>query len=272
MSRPRPWSRAFAVFVGLVSVVFLSQAAWRGTPLFTAVLTPPRVSLFGSLAKLAPQLLGSVFAARCASRYGAGNAARTAWLLLSAWLGCWFAGQLVLVIYDRLLGVAAPVPSFGDLFFTAGYVFVILGLFTFVAAYRKSGFAVGSAREDALIALGACVAFGALAWFVLVPVALAPTTIGERAINVGYPLLDLITLIPALVLLRITLGFRGGGVWRVWGALLAGILFATGGDIVFTDFTPANLDAIGPFADLLFILGYSFCAYGMRLQYELMAD
>jgi hypothetical protein len=29
---------------------------------------------------------------------------------------------------------------------------------------------------------------------------------------------------------------------------------------------------IGPFADLFYVLGYSFCAYGMRLQYELVAE
>ena len=82
----------------------------------------------------------------------------------------------------------------------------------------------------------------------------------------------LLALIPALVLFRITIGFRGGQVWLAWGALLAGIVFAMGGDIVFSDISPAHVEAIGPLADLLFILGYSFCGFGMRLQYELAAE
>jgi hypothetical protein len=272
LSRARSSSRPFAVFVGAVAVLFLAEQFGRTTPLFRDVLTRSRLGLLASFVKLAPQLLGSVFGARCAARYAKENPARRAWILMSAWLGCWFAGQLVLSSYDPVFGVPAPVPSLGDLFFAAGYAWVILGLFAFVNAYRRSGFAPGSAREDALIALGACAVFALLGYVVLLPIAVAPTPIGERIVNVGYPVLDLATLIPALVLLRITISFRGGRVWRVWAALLAGILFATGGDIVFADLTPAHVDAIGPLADLLFILGYSFCAYGLRLQYELVAD
>ncbi len=191
---------------------------------------------------------------------------------MSAWLGCWFLGQTVLAAYETVLDTQAPTPSLGDLFFIVGYGFVIAGLFTFAAAYRASGFAVGTLREHLLVALGACIVFGTIGYVVLVPVATAPTPLGERLVSVGYPLLDLVTLIPALVLLRIAFGFRGGGVWRVWAALLTGILFATSGDIVFADLTPTHVEAIGPLADLLFILGYSFCAYGMRLQYELTAE
>ena len=190
MSRARSSSRAFAVFVGAVAVLFLAEQFGRTTPLFRDVLTRSRLGLLASVAKLAPQLLGSVFGARCAARYAKENPARRAWILMSAWLGCWSAGQLVLSSYDPVLGVPAPVPSLGDLFFAAGYAWVILALFAFVTAYRRSGFAPGSARQDALIALGACAVFGLLGYVVLLPIAVAPTPIGERIVNVGYPLLD----------------------------------------------------------------------------------
>lgn len=272
MSRARLSTQVFYVFVGFVTVLYLAQHFGRATHLFTDVLTPTRVAFFGSFAKLAPQLLGCIYAARCAAQYGKGNAARTAWILMSAWLGNWFAGQLVLVIYERILNVPAPIPSLGDVFFTAGSAIVIVALSTFIRTYRASGFAVGGARELALIALGACAVFSVAAYVFLVPVALAPTPFAQRLVNVGYPLLDLATLIPALVLLRIAVRFRGGSVWRVWGALLAGILFATGGDLVFSDFSPVYVPTLAPIADLLFILGYAFCAYGMKLQYELVTE
>jgi hypothetical protein len=272
MSGARRWSRPVLVYFGVITVFFLAQQLGRKTHLFTDIITPQRIAPFGSLAKLAPQLLGSVFAWLCASRYEKGNSARRAWIFMSAWLGCWFLGQVVLAGYENLLHRAAPVPSLGDVFFTAGYVFVILALFAFVSAYRASGFAVGSTRELASIALGACAVFALVGYEVLVPVATAKTPGRERLVTVGYPVLDLIALIPAIVLFRITIAFRGGQVWRVWAALLAGILFAMGGDVVFSDLTPAHVEAIGPLADLLFILGYSFCGYGMRLQYELVAE
>jgi hypothetical protein len=272
VSRAGLFSRVFYVFVGIVTVLYLAQDFGRGTHLFTDVLTPSRVAFFGSVAKLGPQLLGCVYAARCAQHYGKGNAARRAWVLMSAWLGSWFAGQLVLVTYERILAVPAPIPSLGDVFFTAGSAFVIVALSTFIRAYRASGFAVGSASELMLIAVGACAVFGVAAYVFLVPAALAPTPFAERLVNVGYPLLDLATLIPALVLLRIAVRFRGGRVWPAWGALLAGILFATGGDLVFSDFSPTDIPTLAPIADLLFILGYSFCAYGVKLQYELVTE
>ena len=272
MSRVRPWSRVVLVYFGAVTLFLLAQQLWRHNPLFTEVLTPRRIGPFSSLAKLVPQLLGSVFAALCARSYERGNAARRAWTLMSAWLGAWFLGQLVLATYENVLHVPAPVPSLGDLLFTAGYVFVILALFAFVSAYRASGFAVGSPRELAAIALAACAVFAVVGYVVLLPIALARRPGGEWLVSIGYPVLDLVALIPSLVLFRITVAFRGGRVWRAWAALLAGILFAMGGDLVFSDLTPANTEATGPLADLLFILGYSFCGYGMRLQYELVAE
>jgi hypothetical protein len=274
MSGARKWSRPVLIYLGIVTGFFFAQKLGRQTHLFTDVITPRRILPFGSLAKLAPQFLGSVFGWLCAGRYESGSSARRAWMLMGAWLGCWFLGQLVLSGYANLLQRAAPVPSFGDLFFTAGYVFVILALFAFISAYRASGFAVGSARELAAIALGACAVFGAVGYEVLGPAATAAVKApgAESLVTVGYPVLDLITLIPAIVLFRITFAFRGGQVWRVWAALLAGILFAMGGDIVFSDLTAAHVEAVGPLAELLFILGYSFCGYGMRLQYELVAE
>jgi hypothetical protein len=113
--------------------------------------------------------------------------------------------------------------------------------------------------------------FAVIGYATLVPIAMANAPFAERLVNVGYPLLDLVALIPTLVLLRITLRFRGGQVWRVWGVLLVGILCAMGGDVLFADTSSENAQKIGPLADLAFTLGYALCAYGARLQFELVA-
>jgi hypothetical protein len=262
----------FALFVGAVTVLYVLQDVARDSYAFTAILTPGRVGVFGSLAKMAAQVAGAVYAARCAARYEKGNPSRGGWILMSASLGGWFAGQVVLAGYERVFGFDAPVPSLGDAFFFLGYVSLIAALWTFVRAYRRSGFAAGSGSQDGLLALGACAVFAVVGYVVLVPVAIAPTPLAERAVNVGYPVFDLLTLIPALVLLRITLGFRGGGVWHVWAALLAGIVFWTVADIVFADVTPAHVAAVGPLVDLTTILGYAFGARGTWLQYRMLTE
>ncbi len=269
---PRTSTRVVAAYVTFVTLFFLAQFEWHEASFFREVLTDPRVHPVIHLGKLVPQVLGAVWAGQCARHYGQGTAARRSWWMMSAWLGCWGAGQLGLAYYVVVVHAPPPVPSIADVFFFLGYGFVILALFGFVSAYRASGFATGGgARESVSITVVLCAVFAVVGARVLLPIAVAPTALSERLVNVGYPAIDLVTLIPAAILLAITLRFRGGQVWTVWAALLAGIGFATGGDILFADTSPENAFSLGPLADLTFTVGYTLCAYGARLQHELVS-
>jgi len=268
-ARPRTSTWILAVFTAVVTVLFSVQQYGRLTHQFADLLSDERVAPFGSLAKLVPQLLGCVYAALSVRHHAKGGAARPAWILLSACQGAWFVGQVILATYYFVWHIS-PVPSAADPIFTLGSVLLFIALTKFASVYRATGFAVGSMREHMTIALGVGAVLAVLGSWLLVPRALAAAPLAERIVDIGYPVLDLAALIPAVVLLRITIRFRGGEVWRVWGALLAGIVFLTGADIVFSDSTAAYVDKMGPIADLLFILGYAFCAYGARLQYELV--
>ena len=261
-----------SVYGAFVVLFYLAQFRWHQAPLFHDVLTDARVHPFIHLGKLTPQVLGAWWAWQCARHHEAGSAARRTWGWMSAWLASWAAGQLCLAVYVVFVRTSPPVPSVGDGFFFLGYGFVIAALVGFVRAYRSSGFATGAAgpRESLVIAACLCAVFAVVGREVLLPIALAGTPLSERLVNVGYPAVDLVTLIPAAILLAITLRFRGGQVWRVWAALLAGIGFATGGDTLFADTSAQNAQLIGPLADLTFTLGYLLCAYGARLQYELV--
>jgi hypothetical protein len=268
----RTSTRVVAVYATFVTVFFLAQFQWHEAPLFRDVLTTARVHPLIHAGKLLPQVLGAIWAGQCARHYGEGTAARRSWWMMSAWLACWGAGQLVLATYVVVIHTPPPVPSIADALFFLGYAFVIVALFGFVSAYRASGFATGGGvRESAVITAVLCAVFAVVGAQVLLPIWVAPTPLSERLVNVGYPAVDLVTLIPAAIVLAITLRFRGGQVWRVWAALLAGIGFATGGDILFADTSPGNALALGPLADLTFTLGYTLCAYGARLQRELVS-
>ena len=261
-----------AIYASVVVVFYLAQFHWRESPLFQGVLSDERVHPFIHLGKLAPQVLGAWWASRCAAHHEKGSAARRTWRWMSAWLASWALGQLGLASYVVFVHALPPVPSVGDAFFFLGYGFVIVALFGFVRTYRASGFATGGGPgESAVITAALCALFGVVGYEVLWPLAFASIPVTEKVVNLGYPALDLVTLIPASIVLAITLRFRGGQVWRVWAALLVGIGFATGGDILFADTSPENAHLIGPLADLTFTLGYLFCAYGTRLQYELVS-
>jgi hypothetical protein len=269
-TRASTW--AVSIYGSVVVLFFLAQFRWHQAPLFRDVLTDARVHPFIHLAKLTPQVLGAWWAGKCAGHHEAGSAAQRTWRWMSAWLASWAVGQLGLATYAVVLHTAPPLPSVGDGFFFLGYGFVIVALFGFVRTYRASGFATGGGPlESSIITAALCAIFAVVFTLVLLPIAVAPTPLTERLVNVGYPALDLVTLIPVAILLAITLRFRGGKVWRVWAALLAGIGFATGGDILFADTSPENVAMIGSLADLTFTLGYVLCAYGARLQLELVS-
>ncbi len=261
------WSLAL-----LLVALYLGQLWARESWLYGHVLTERVVRAAGALAKVAPLLVGCVFAARCVRRYDAGTAIRRAWLAMSVWLGAFALGQAILSAYTFVLRREAPIPSIADLAYLVGYVAVTAALLLFIAAYRASGFPVGRLREHLAIGLVACAVFGAIGERLLLPVALSATPLAERLVNVGYPLLDLVLLVPTLVLLRITLHFRGGRVWTVWAAILAGIVFFTFGDILFADVSPAAQARLGPLVDLCFALGFLFSGYGAVLQHELLTE
>ena len=268
----RASSLVMALYGAVVVVFFLAQFRWHAAPLFRDVLTTERVHPFIHLGKLVPQVLGAWWAGQCARHHEKGSPTRRNWAWMSAWLACWAAGQIGLASYVVFVHTPPPIPSVADGFFFLGYGFVVVALFGFVRAYRSSGFATGGgARESTIITAVLCAIFAVVGFEVLLPIATGPTALGEKVVNLGYPAVDLVTAIPAAILLAITLRFRGGQVWRVWAALLAGIAFATGGDMLFADTSADYALAIGPIADLTFTLGYSLCAYGARLQYELVS-
>lgn len=257
-------------FAAVVTFLFLGRQLAGDSSLFRTVLTPRLLDPIGSVAKIVPLSTGLVYAARCVGRYERGSTVRRAWIAMTLWFLGFFVGQCVLSSYRLFLDRAAPVPCAGDWFFFAGYAAVIVAAWVFVSAYRASGFPVGSRTEHAGIAAGATLLFALFVARRLLPIALEPTPIGERIVNVGYPLTDLVLLVPTLVLLRITIAFRGGRVWTVWAATLVGILLFTAGDVLFAN-TEAG-ETLSGLLDWLFVMGYAGSAYGAMLQHALVSD
>jgi len=266
--------RAIVVLLlaGAVTALFLGQLWASKSWLYERVLTARTVRAIGSIAKAAPLYVGAVYAARCVSQYDAGTTVRRAWIAMSAWLGCFAIGQTILAAHFFGSGREPPIPSIADPIYFIGYLCLIAGLVMIIGAYRASGFSVGRLREVVAIGLVSAAIFAAVGAPMLLPVARSHTPIAERIVNVGYPLLDLVVLVPTLVLLRIAARFQGGSVFRVWTAILLGIVFFTGGDILFADVSPEAQARLGPLVDLFFALGFLFSGYGARLQHSLLTE
>ena len=264
--------RVLAPIVVIAALLFYLPRLVLGDAVLPAFLPAARFDAVGSLAKLTSLAVGAIFGVRVALRIERDNPARRAWMRVGLWLACFAAGQAALMRHTVLRGVSPPLPSAADAFFLLGYALMLIAAGRFIRVYRASGFPVGSAGEHLTIAGVATVILVIVGALLLAPIARAPVALPERIINVAYPVLDLVALVPALVMLRITRAFRGGKIWAAWAALLVGFILMAGGDVLFAYFSSVGVTAFASAIDLMFVLGYFFAACGTMLQHEMLTE
>ena len=270
-----------------IDVVFLLGGAVLTLLMFTALLETRAGAVPGSLAlpKLALMLAQVIvlstavfFAAGSSRRFEAGNPVRRCWAVLALGLFLLVLGEATEAVYAVVWAIEDPFPSLADLFFLLAYPLLVLAFLLFLRAYRQSGFQVESGRGA--FAWGVAGALGLVGLATLAPAVHSSAPLAERLIGVGYAVLDLIALVPILLLLRVTWGFRGGDVWKVWAGILFGFVFTFLGDLLFAYLKTVGPGGIGPLAapqldsltDLMFLLSYLAIARGTLHQRELLGD
>lgn len=223
--------------------------------------------LAASWTKLACLAMAAVFALRCVGLLDRANPVHRPWSIMAAALWTCTFGQGTLTYYQTFRGVS-PFPSLADFWFVLSYPLLILALISFAIAYARSGFAMEGLGR--LAALSTVIA-AAAAWPLLRPIAMTAAAPLATALNIAYPALDLVLLIPTIVLLRLTSRFRGGAVWRLWAALLAGFVFIALGDLAFAYFSALGITRLDPIIHALYVVAYASLAAGTHVQYELLA-
>jgi hypothetical protein len=260
------------VFWGAVAAVVLLYLGWGFFPdsaLYTETLAPAFMVALASVLKMAALLGGALAAFACRDRLEPGNPARPAWALLSVGLFSTLVGQLSLAPY-QLLGKPTPFPSVGDIYYVLAYPFFISAFLVLLRAYRESGFPMGSLAERLAILAGVAVIAGATAVVVLRPVAGAGAELLERILNVAYPVLDLVLLLPLAMLLRIALRLRGSHVGSVWAELLAGFVALCASDVLFAYFSALGEQHLDPYVHAAYLLSYGLIAGGALQQLKLL--
>ena len=249
----------------LVAVPFAVELVAPGT-------TPARTLLWiGGPGKLLLLATATVLAWGNTAAFERGTRARSGWLLLFTGLALFSLGQAGLVTNQLTQNQAIFFPSPSDVLFLLSYPAFIAALVTFLKAYAESGFPIGDAGGRRTLAGATALLGAAVATAVLRPVLLSGAPAVEKALNAAYTLFDLALLIPTVLLLRITLRFPGGAVWRVWMAILGGFLAVCVGDVLFAYSTAMGMTRLDPLVDLAYVLGYGGLALGMAYQRELLA-
>ncbi|HYU32758.1 MAG TPA: hypothetical protein VEW48_11390 [Thermoanaerobaculia bacterium] len=269
MSRSR-----FLVWLALAlsTAVFVGKALFPTASLYTEALTATQLLWIGSLSKLSFAVVSVVAAAAVVRRFEADNPAHRSWLLLALGLGGFLAGQSILGYYQLVQGRPIVFPSPADLFFVLGSLSLVVSLLTFIRAYAASGLPVGGTRERWVLALVATVLCAAVVIPILRPVVETPAPALEKLLNLAYPILDMLLLIPMLLLLRMSLRFWGGRLWSVWGALVAGVLFTAAGDILFAYRSSLGLAQLEDVFDAMYILSFGCFASGVLAQLDLLRE
>ena len=252
------------VLIVLVFVVCTGMAALfvSGTSVSKLLMT------LGGITKLGALIVATIFAFRSAHLLGKDNAARRPWLILAAGLASMSVGQTLLVSYQYWTG-ATPFPSQADFWFVLSYPLIIVALVSFAMTYARSGFGTSGLKVFAAIMF---VIVAVIAWPILHPVATtSQASPMAKALNLAYPSLDLLLMIPVAVLVRITSRFRGGMVWPIWLALLVGFVFTAAGDILFAYLSALGHSELNPVAHAMFIIAYGNLAWGALFQERLLA-
>jgi hypothetical protein len=233
-------------------------------------LPPPVLTWVGAAIKLTCLGVAAFMSLRASSSFEPGTLTRRAWRLLGLGFAGFFLGQLCLTPYQLTVG-SAPFPSVGDVFFVLAYPFFIASLFVFVRAHEEAGYPLGTPAGRRLTALGVAAAALVVAFPVLKPILEAPASPMATFLNLAYPSLDLVLLVPTALLIRITLPFRSGGVGKVWVALLGGFLALCAADIGFAYFSALGQQALDPLLNAMFVLAYGLMARGVMRQRRLVA-
>ncbi len=260
------------LLTALPAALFVGQAAFPRAGLYTGDLYAGAAFVLGSVLKPLLLLLSAAWAWACTRRFEGDNPIRPAWGRLSLGLTFLLLGQLIIASYQLFLHVPIPFPSAADLFFVVAYPLLVWALVAFIRAYEEAGFPTGRPGERR--AIGAATALGSalVAAQVLRPVLAADVALLEKLLNVVYPVLDFVLLVPTVILIRLTLRFRGGPVGRIWLLLLFGFVFLCFGDVLFSYLSSLGQTALDPLVDGMYILSYGFLAGGALLQLRLLTN
>jgi diguanylate cyclase len=141
---------------------------------------------------------------------------RRPWLILAVGLALSSAGDWTWVILDRVYGIS-PFPSIADIFYLGG-----MGLVAVALLWLVRGRVPGGDRAGLLDALIVAVGFGMVSWVFLMAPIVADTSqsVGEIAVALAYPMLDLL-LLGVMVRLLLAPGRRVTSLQLLIGAVVA---------------------------------------------------
>ena len=259
--RNRPVTPLFFAVLGsglVVALWLFSRFGGAGESLNTAV------SDFGGVIVISLCALAVI---RSAFQLGAGPL-RTQWLFIGAGVASFAMGDLVWAYIEVIRGAEVPYPGLPDAFYLLQYALLGLGIMLAGVAYRG----LFDIRRPALVAAASSVALSVGLWLLFLGTLWSHTesALGERILNVAYPLADMLLLAgPALFVLLITRRLQGGRLGRPWIALCGGALLLAVTDTAYSFLAAENAYEAGMLVDYGWMIAFVLIATGALIVLQL---
>jgi len=162
----------------------------------------------------------------------------------------WSLGESTWSFYALYLNIAVPYPSVADVFWLAGYPFVLMGIIAFLSPFKNA-----INRRNLLISSVVSITAAALVIvFLVLPVFTFSTDIISSVVGLAYPLLDILLLFASVMAVLL---FWGGKLARGFYWLVAGMLLTSVGDILFSYLTATGAYYDGHPLELLYEFEYT---------------
>ena len=203
-------------------------------------------------------------------QFGWKNIQGKAFIFLSLALTCWFVGESLWVLYERILEID-PYPSLADYFYLTAYLGFIIGLGLEIK-FLHAGLITST--QKLLLAIIGILLVAAASYFGLYLAVKPDYSFLENAVAISYGLGDVALVLMGLGLLVIAMELRGGKFANAWGWFVVGLACTFIGDIGFAWFTPEYETAIGyykPALDTIWIMSYLAMACGLGLFVTMIA-
>jgi hypothetical protein len=255
-------------FLLIYAVVVLSRMLIPESPLYTELLTAALVQVAGRFLRLGLLALALWYVRLSVRQFEADNPVRPAWLIMQWGLLFYLLGQLTLNILNWVLP-SVPFPSFADAPFMVAMLLLPIALIVFVRGYLRASLITEDRGKLIAIAAVATIVLSVFYGILLRPLLSSEAPLLAVVVNIGYQAADLVLVVAATVLLKITMSFRGGRIWEVWILFLGGFLSLFVGDALYSYFSTFNLEYLYPIIDVAYTWSYLLWLCAAVLNFRL---
>ncbi len=257
----RTWSVLVLGLAGALAVQMLVAAGVGGEAATTAI------SDFGGIAVIG---MAAIVTIRTALSFARGEALRRQWLAIGVGIALYVLGDVMWTYIEVIQGKEPPFPGAPDVFYAALYVFLGYGIISAAFAYRG----LVKIREP-LVASAVITAASSIAiYIVLLKDILADPGVGllEKALDIYYPLGDMLLLLAPAVFIVLIVSQLGRGVLAIpWRFVVAGVAVLAVSDAVYQWLEWQSSYHAGSWVDLGWMAGYVLLAVGASAMRDLIA-